>query len=248
MIREIAMALNTAKARHGIMSNRKFAFNKNLSGSRSSQSSLSLLPKATLPVAMPEADWLAAKFQAVSNRQGRRTVRAIAAGVGTQLMLAAVLLASGGPVSAEARDGGTSGVRVASGVGGFHDVWQYSAWQQFSSQGRLGANHLELSVGALESEDDTRAFIAFGPVWRFRPAAPLYLDLGFSPTLLSGSTFDGRDLGGNFHFTSSATLGTNFGALGRYGLALRIQHTSNGGLNSKNPGLDAIALNFTVDL
>ncbi|MEM9209168.1 MAG: acyloxyacyl hydrolase, partial [Pseudomonadota bacterium] len=73
-----------------------------------------------------------------------------------------------------------------------------------------------------------------------------FVDLGFSPTLVSRSRFDGRELGGHFHFTSSLSVGASFGRFDRYALSLRAQHTSNGGLNEDNPGLDMVGVNFTV--
>lgn len=110
----------------------------------------------------------------------------------------------------------------------------------------LRASHIELAVGALHSSDHTRAFVSLGPVWHWPiRSSRTFLELGFSPTLLGGSTFNGRDLGGNFHFTSSATVGAHFGNEGRSTLALRVQHISNGGLHSTNPGMDSVGLSFS---
>ncbi len=91
--------------------------------------------------------------------------------------------------------------------------------------------------------------MSFGPVWR-QPINSrfLFVELGFSPTVIAGSSFNGRDLGGNFHFTSSASIGATFGAREISSIALRIQHTSNAGLNNTNPGLDMIGLNFNFNL
>ena len=111
---------------------------------------------------------------------------------------------------------------------------------------RMRARHLELVVGALTSSAENRAFVSFGPVWRLplgRSSA--FLDLGISPTLLDGSSVNGRDLGGKFHFTSSIALG--MAVSNSLSMALRLQHTSNGGLSSTNPGLDMIGLNIAYD-
>ena len=62
-----------------------------------------------------------------------------------------------------------------------------------------------------------------------------------------GSSFNDRDMGGNFHFTSFAALGAIFGPRDSAARSLRIQHTSNGGLNSTNPGVDVIGLNITFN-
>ena len=164
------------------------------------------------------------------------------------LALATILaVVAVGPV--QAADPLPVGVRAAKAVHGFDEVWQWAAIHQLPSPQALRARHLELAVGVVSGPTKTRPFVSLGPVWRLsRRAEALFLDLGFSVTLLGGSDFGGRDLGGNLHFTSSVALGTRFGGSRRYSLALRFQHTSNGGLNDANPGLDAIALNFTVDV
>ena len=43
-----------------------------------------------------------------------------------------------------------------------------------------------------------------GPVWRLPiNSRSLFAELGISPTLLSGSSFNGRNMGGNFHLRTS---------------------------------------------
>ena len=108
---------------------------------------------------------------------------------------------------------------------------------------------MELAVGTISTTEVNQPFVSFGPVWRLPiNSRRLFVQLGFSPTLLGGSTFHGRDLGGKFHFTSSATIGTTFGARDAVELALRIQHTSNGSIRNTNPGMDMIGLNLSFSL
>ena len=150
-----------------------------------------------------------------------------------------------------------SDYRVTSGVGKFSNTSQIavafrSSAPRFLRAERLPeylrADRLELTVGTFSTSGRNRAFVSLGPVWRLPLNSSRYFaEFGFSPTLLDGSTFDGRELGGNFHFTSSVAAGVNFGTFNQYSLALRAQHTSNGGLNSTNPGLDTIGLNFSID-
>ncbi len=46
-----------------------------------------------------------------------------------------------------------------------------------------------------------------GPVWRLPiNSRSLFVELGVSPTLLGGSSFNGRDMRENFHFTPSTDL------------------------------------------
>lgn len=130
----------------------------------------------------------------------------------------------------------------------FDGVRQYAVTFKIRPPRRLRSKYLELAVGSISSDTSDRAFVSFGPVWRFPFARETaFVDLGFSPTLISGSRFNGRDLGGNFHFTSSVSIGMTFGRQQAIALALRAQHTSNGGLSDVNPGIDMVGLNFTFN-
>lgn len=138
--------------------------------------------------------------------------------------------------------------RVASGVGKFSNTSQFAVAFRTRAPEFLRSDRLELAVGTFSTSGRNRAFVSLGPVWRLPINSHRYFgEFGFSPTLLDGSTFDGRELGGNFHFTSSITLGMRFGVQNQYALALRAQHTSNGGLNSTNPGLDTVGINFSAN-
>ena len=139
-----------------------------------------------------------------------------------------------------------SDYRFAAAGDKFEDTWQFAVAYRLPP--RLRADRLELAVGTFATSDEFRPFVSFGPVWRwpFRNDS-MFVEFGISPTLLSGSTFNGRDLGGNFHFTSAAAIGKTFGARDAVSVSLRIQHTSNGSLRSTNPGLDMIGLNFAID-
>ena len=139
--------------------------------------------------------------------------------------------------------------RVLTAGGEFDNTTQIAMAFQMRPPRRLRARHLELAVGAITTAEETRAFASLGPVWRLPISSnSFFIDLGFSPTLISGFSFNGRDLGGTFHFTSSASIGTTFGASDNILLSLRVQHTSNGGLSSDNPGLDMIGLNISINV
>ena len=138
--------------------------------------------------------------------------------------------------------------RVVAASGKYDDTTQFAFAFRTRPPRRLHATHLELAIGAITTAQESRAFVSFGPVWQLPiNSRSLFVTLGFSPTLIAGSSFNGRDLGGNFHFTSSASVGATFGARKNISVALRVQHTSNGGLSSKNPGLDMIGLNFAIN-
>ncbi len=131
----------------------------------------------------------------------------------------------------------------------FEDTWQLAVAFRMRPPRRLRARYMELAVGTISTSEVSQPFVSFGPVWRLPINSRwLFIQLGFSPTLLGGSTFRGRDLGGKFHFTSSATVGTTVGARDAVELALRIQHTSNGSIRNTNPGMDMIGLNLSFSL
>ena len=139
--------------------------------------------------------------------------------------------------------------RVLAASDKFADTTQFAVAFKMRPPRRLRARYLELAIGAISTSQETRPFVSLGPVWRLPiNRRSLFVELGFSPTLIAGSSFNGRDLGGNFHFTSSASVGATFGARENISIALRVQHTSNGGLNRSNPGLDTIGLNFALNL
>ena len=141
-----------------------------------------------------------------------------------------------------------SDYRVAAANDKFTDTWQYAVAFRLRPPHRLRAKRLELAVGTISTSQESRPFVSLGPVWRLPLSNDsLFVELSISPTLLSGSSFNGRDMGGNFHFTSSAAVGATFGARDSVALSLRIQHMSNGSLSSTNPGMDMIGLNFAID-
>ena len=136
--------------------------------------------------------------------------------------------------------------RVATANNKFDGTWQFAAAYKMRPPPRLRVRHLEMVIGTVSTSSESRLFISMGPVWRLPLASErLFIDVGASPTLITGSVLNGRDLGGNFHFTSSAEIGATFGSRDAFAAALRIQHTSNGGLSSRNPGLDMVGLSFT---
>ena len=130
----------------------------------------------------------------------------------------------------------------------FDDTAQFAAAFRIAAPRALRAHHTELAIGTIFTNTDNRLFVSVGPVWRFPLRGPsTFVDVGFSPTLLSGSTFNGRELGGNIHFTSSLAIGARFGRQVDYSIAFRAQHISNGGINGTNPGLDMVGLTFAID-
>ena len=139
----------------------------------------------------------------------------------------------------------SAGHRISSGLDQFDQTWQLAAIYKTGASQNLANHNMELAIGVISSSSDNEVFVSFGPTWRWPiHKQTVYLDFGFSPTVVSGSTFDDHDVGGNLHFTSSLALGARFGRDDDFLVSLRLQHTSNGGLASTNPGLDMVGLNI----
>ena len=139
--------------------------------------------------------------------------------------------------------------RIVAASSKFDNTTQFAVVFKIRPPRRLRARRLELAIGTISTSQESIAFVSLGPVWRWPiDSRSLFVELGLSPTLIAGSSFNGRDLGGNFHFTSSASIGATFGARENISIASRIQHISNGGLSSTNPGMDMIGLNLTFNL
>jgi len=72
-----------------------------------------------------------------------------------------------------------------------------------------------------------------------------YLAFSFGPTLISAKHVGNRDMGGQFHFASTASLGFRFGSKMRHALEGFYTHYSHGGLGgSQNPGLNIYGVTY----
>ncbi len=133
--------------------------------------------------------------------------------------------------------------RLAPAGDKFSGAVQFAVAFKFRPPRRLRAKRMELVVGTIATSQESRLFVSLGPVWHLPIAnRSMFFELGISPTFIGGSSFNQRDMGGNFHFTSFAAVGARFGKRNALSLSLRVQHTSNGGLSSTNPGMDMIGI------
>ncbi|GEA11792.1 acyloxyacyl hydrolase [Alteromonas sp. KUL49] len=71
---------------------------------------------------------------------------------------------------------------------------------------------------------------------------PLKWEFGIGVSLLEDTRFAGKDVGSHYQFEDRIGVTMSFGKNQEQSVSLRYMHYSNGGLNSKNPGLDF--LNF----
>ena len=109
-----------------------------------------------------------------------------------------------------------------------------SAWR---SQRDPLQGGLELGVGRIRYGSDSATALYLGPVVTWQaPVEALALEAGTRLTWLSRHEFDDRDLGGPFQFTTH--IGLVWKLSRQFHMALRLQHTSNGGIYDENPGLD----------
>ena len=163
------------------------------------------------------------------------------------LLLLACLAVSASSTS-EVHAGILNEVRLSSAGEKFSGTEQLGAVFRLRAPTWLRAHHMEMAVGAIQNDEDAQAFLSIGPVWRLGGLdQAVFVDFGFSPTVIGGSRFNDRDMGGNVHFTSSLSIGRTFGQSQQSAVALRLQHISNGGLNNANPGMDMLGINFSFD-
>ena len=106
--------------------------------------------------------------------------------------------------------------------------WPVS-WTYGALSGRWGV------AGRIDEDRD--AFFGAGVTGEYRFAERWYIGMSFMPGLYHrGET----DLGGTVHFRTMIGLGVDVSD--KIGLGLTIDHMSNGGIQSKNPGSDALML------
>ena len=86
-------------------------------------------------------------------------------------------------------------------------------------------------------DEDRDAFFGGGVTGEYRFAENWFVEMGFMPGLYHGGD---TDLGGTVHFRSM--IGIGFDIHKDIGLGLTIDHMSNGGIQSRNPGSDALML------
>jgi len=166
------------------------------------------------------------------------------------VILCAILLAA--PARADIQFS-TVGILAAESVNHVSGMHQYGVVLKYRVDSQSTSfwvpSTLDVTAGLLEGGSDSASLVSFGPSYRFdmrkSEAGRWFVDFGVHPTLLSKSTFDGRHLGGSFHFTSHVGLGAYLGRQKKTSLSLRLQHTSNAGLNRSNPGLDMLGLRFS---
>jgi hypothetical protein len=112
-------------------------------------------------------------------------------------------------------------------------------------------SHLELAVGRWRSEKppaNTTWFTQAGltPVLRLqRRGGRWFAEAGIGLNVIAPLYRNGdRRFSTRFNFGDHLAVGLRFGPRGEHGVALRLQHFSNGGIEKPNPGEDFLQLRY----
>ena len=112
----------------------------------------------------------------------------------------------------------------------------------------------ELSANIWEygehNHHQTNFVMAISPVigqtfYHIKQRYPLRWEFGIGISLVNDTSFAGKDIGSHYQFEDRLGLAMDFGEQLQQSFALRYMHYSNGGLNSKNPGMDFLNVAYT---
>jgi lipid A 3-O-deacylase len=111
----------------------------------------------------------------------------------------------------------------------------------------------ELSVNfweyGIDNDHETNIVFALSPVisktfYHVKGQYPLKWEAGIGVSLVEDTRFAGKDIGSHYQFEDRVGLTLAFGTNLQQSTSLRYMHYSNGGLNSKNPGVDFLNLAY----
>ena len=99
------------------------------------------------------------------------------------------------------------------------------------------------------AEYQTNVALAVSPVLKKQFATwygkPVFWEFGIGVSMLTERQFAGKDLGSHFQFEDRLGLVIELDQQKRKTLAIRYMHYSNGGLASRNPGMDFLNVAFS---
>ena len=101
----------------------------------------------------------------------------------------------------------------------------------------------------IDNNHETNFVFALSPVisktfYHVNDRYPLKWEAGIGVSLVEDTRFAGKDIGSHYQFEDRVGLTLAFGHELRQSASLRYMHYSNGGLNSKNPGVDFLNLAY----
>lgn len=99
------------------------------------------------------------------------------------------------------------------------------------------------------NQHETNYVLAFSPVigqtfYYIDSKYPLRWEFGIGISLVEDTRFAGKDIGSHYQFEDRLGLAIDFGESNNQSVAIRYMHYSNGGLNSKNPGVDFLNMSY----
>nr|WP_136250454.1 acyloxyacyl hydrolase [Ningiella ruwaisensis] len=112
----------------------------------------------------------------------------------------------------------------------------------------------EASVNFWKTEnnffDDASWALALSPVFVKKltdidQRYPLFLEFGIGVSYVHDEKFAGRDIGSNYQFEDRIGFILGLDKENRNQVFIRYMHYSNGGFNTKNPGLDFLSLGYS---
>jgi hypothetical protein len=122
------------------------------------------------------------------------------------------------------------------------DRW-HRAQRPAAKQWRF-AGYWELSVGLWDNREESTADVGFTPVFRLERGA-LFLEAAIGVHLVQTHISAQRSFSTALQFGDHLGLGIHSG---RYDFGVRVQHVSNGGIHSPNPGINFVTLQVHYNL
>ncbi|GAB3030256.1 acyloxyacyl hydrolase [Bowmanella dokdonensis] len=113
----------------------------------------------------------------------------------------------------------------------------------YAIQGNEWLDGVLLSYGQFDGvyRRSDNQWYSVGAYWQFWQQGQGYFEFEFAPTYLRHRFMAGHFVGSNWHFTSALSYNYRLESI-PLTLALRYQHTSNGGVSHPNPGIDALGI------
>ena len=94
-------------------------------------------------------------------------------------------------------------------------------------------------AAAIRADADSDLWVGAGVHRQFNLSSRLFIEASFMPGYYNP---EDTDLGGNIHFRTLAGLGLRLG--GDSALSVSVDHLSNGGLTSSNPGSELVSVRY----
>jgi hypothetical protein len=106
------------------------------------------------------------------------------------------------------------------------------------------AGYWEVSAAVWDNRDESTADVGFAPVFRIERRA-LYLEAAIGAHLVQARISAARTFSTALQFAEHLGAGIHSG---RYDFGLRVQHLSNGGVHSPNPGINFVLVRLQYAL